>query len=148
MDRPEDKDKSTPTTEPDPAPKDTAAAFFPDFATVRVALDAGHIGVWSWDIATNAVTWSSNIESICGLSPGAFDGTYSFFERDIHEEDRPKVLEAVGEALRTGGPYWVRYRAEPREGRRELWIEASGTVTIRTACPSAWSGCAKTSPSG
>jgi PAS domain S-box-containing protein len=133
MDRPEVK--RTPTTESDPAPKETAMAFFPDFATVRVALEAGKIGIWSWDIATKAVTWSSNIESICGLSPGAFDGTYSFFESDIHEEDRAKVLEAVGKALRTGGSYWVRYRVAPRDGRRELWIEATGTVTMKDGAP-------------
>jgi len=129
MDRPEVK--STPTTEPDPAPKRTAAAIFPDFATVGVALEAGQIGVWSWDVATNVVTWSTNLESIYGLSPGTFDGTYSFFERDIHEEDRTKVLDAVGEALRTGGPYRVRYRAAPRQGRSALWIEASGTVMMK-----------------
>jgi PAS domain S-box-containing protein len=130
MDRP---DVTPPiTTEPDRAPADeTARAFFPDFATVRAALEAGKIGVWSWDIAANTVVWSSNVESIFGLSPGSFDGTYAFFERDIHEEDRARIVEAVNETLRTGRPYWVRYRVAPREAREECWIEASGTVIFK-----------------
>jgi len=111
-----------------PRADETAAAFFPDFATVSAALEAGQIGVWSWDIATNMVTWSSNVETIHGLTSGTFDNTYAFFERDIHKDDRERVVEALNEALRTGRPYWVRYRAAPRENREECWIEASGAV--------------------
>ena len=134
MDRPEVKNRTP--TEPDQQPDDeTTTAFFPDFATVGAALEAGQIGIWSWDIATNVVTWSSNIEPMCGLPPGSFDGTYAFFERNIHEEDRPKVLEALDETLRTGCPYWARYRVAPRETGEERWIEATGTVTIKDGVP-------------
>ncbi len=56
--------------QPDGAPNQVAADFFPNFATVRSALEAGRIGVWSWNIATNVVTWSSNMEAIHGLPPG------------------------------------------------------------------------------
>jgi PAS domain S-box-containing protein len=132
MNRPEVKRTKTETQ---PATEQTAKEFFPDFATVRVALEAGKIGIWSWDIATNAVTWSSNIESICSLPAGTFDGTYSFFERDIHEEDRGRVAEAVNEAMRSGGAYQVRYRAAPRDGRAERWIEVTGTVTMKDGKP-------------
>ena len=72
MDRPEAKKSATPEPERQP---DSATAFFPDFATVSAALEAGQMGIWSWDVATNATTWSSNIESMCGLPPGSFDGT-------------------------------------------------------------------------
>jgi PAS domain S-box-containing protein len=127
--------KGAPTFEAVRPPDQPAAAFFPDFATVRAALEAGEIGIWSWDIATNAVTWSSNVEAICGLSPGSFDGTYAFFERDIHEEDRARIVEAVNDSLRTGRPYWVRYRVNRREQREECWLEASGNVTFKDGSP-------------
>ena len=128
--------KSPAKTEPDRAAGETsAAAFFPDFATVRAALEAGQIGVWSWEVATNMVTWSSNMEAIHGLAPGTFDGTYAFFERDIHTDDRARVVEAVNEALTTGRPYWVRYRVTSRENREEHWIETSGTVTFKDGAP-------------
>lgn len=114
---------------------DAATACFPDFATVRVALETGQIGIWCWDLTSEGLTWWSNIESVYGLQPGEFDGTYAFFQRDIHEEDRAKVEETVSEALRTGGRYCVRYRVAPRPERQELWIEATGTVTMRDGKP-------------
>jgi PAS domain S-box-containing protein len=129
MDGPEVK--STTTAEPGRAAAEAAVAFFPDFATVHGALEAGQIGVWSWDVTTNVVTWSSNVEAIHGLPPGTFDGTYAFFERDIHKDDRAAVVEAVNKAMRTGRPYWVHYRVVPRENGVECWIEASGTVAFR-----------------
>jgi PAS domain S-box-containing protein len=133
MEMPEVKD--TTTSEPVGTADKSAEAFFPDFATVRAALEAGEIGIWSWDVATDVVTWSSNVEAIYGLPPDAFDGTYAFFERDIHEEDRARIVEAVNDSLHTGRPYWVRYRVNPREHREECWIEASGTVTFKDGSP-------------
>jgi PAS domain S-box-containing protein len=127
-------DKPTANSAKTPEP-DWAAAFFPNFATVRTALEAGQIGIWSWDIATNVVTWSSNMEAIHGLPSRAFDGTYAFFERDVREEDRAIVKEAVDEALRTGNPYWVRYRVVRRDRPEDCWIEASGTVVFEAGAP-------------
>ena len=120
--------KSVSVVQPEGAPDQVAAGFFPHFATVRSALEAGRIGVWSWDLATNTVTWSSNMEAIHRLAPGTFDGTYAFFERDVHEEDRPRVVQAIKDALQTGKPYWVRYRVIPGQQREDCWIEASGQV--------------------
>ena len=134
MDRP--KVKKTATAEPERRPEDEiATAFFPDFATVSAALEAGQMGIWSWDVTTNAVTWSRNIESMCGLPPGSFDGTYAFLARDIHDEDRPAVLAAIDETLRTGCPYRVRYRVAPQVYGEDRWIEAAGTLTIEDGAP-------------
>src|SRR5579872_4705187 len=110
-------------------------SYFPDFPTVCTALEAGRVGVWSWDIASNTVMWSSNVEAIHGLPPGAFDGTYAFFERDIHEDDRVRVRETLDAALRTGERYWVRYRVVPRDKREECWIEATGTMICENGKP-------------
>jgi len=132
MDRPE---ANTTATAPSRAPENGAASFFPDFASVRTALGAGQVGVWCWDVATNKVTWSSNLESIHDLPPGSFDGTFSFFQGIVHEEDRARVQAAIGEALQTGRPYVVRYRIAPRDRRHEIWIEATGAVALRDGKP-------------
>jgi PAS domain S-box-containing protein len=133
MDRPAGNSS---TKEPERTPgEEPATAFFPDFATVRAALEAGQIGIWSWDLATNAVSWSSNVESICGFSQESFDGTFASFALGIHEEDRARVLEAFNETLRTGHPYRLRYRIAPRPGGDNIWIEATGTVTFKDGAP-------------
>ncbi len=122
--------KSMAVAQPDGAPSRAAADFFPNFGTVRSALEAGRIGVWSWDIATNLVTWSSNMEAIHGLPPGSFDSTYAFFEHTVHEGDRPRVMQAIRDTLESGKPYWVRYRVTPRPQREDCWIEATGELVF------------------
>ncbi|MGO9045619.1 MAG: PAS domain-containing protein [Xanthobacteraceae bacterium] len=127
--------QSVTIAQPDEVTNEVVAAFFPNFATVRAALEAGRIGVWSWEIATGAVTWSSNMEAIHGVPPGSFDGTYAFFERDVHEDDRGRVVQAIEQALHSGAPYWVRYRIVPRDKREACWIEASGRVVFEHGVP-------------
>jgi PAS domain S-box-containing protein len=105
-----------------------AKDFFPNFATVRTSLEAAQIGIWSWDVASDAVTWSSNLEPIHGLPPGSFDGTYRCLIENIHAEDRANVEASLREALRTHAAYRARYRAPRRDGQGECWLEATGTV--------------------
>ncbi len=134
MDAP-DRSKSK-TREPDDrSAEETATEFFPNFATVRAALEAGHIGVWCWDIPTDKVTWSSNLESIHRMPAGSFDGTYAGFEKDIHRDDQANVAASLREALRSHGPYRARYRTSPHEDRDECWLESSGTVAVRDGAP-------------
>jgi two-component sensor histidine kinase len=103
-------------------------AFFPDFATIRAALEGARIGVWCWDVAADKVTWSSNLEAIHRLPPGGFDGTLAGFLRAVHPDDRSSVETAVREALRTLAPYRMRYRLRARDGDEEFWLEASAMV--------------------
>jgi PAS domain S-box-containing protein len=124
------------SSESDGQPAEQAAKeFFPNFATVRAALEAGQIGVWCWDIASNTVTWSSNLETIHGMQAGSFDGTYAGFENDIRGDDQANVAAVVQEALRTRVPYRARYRTSPREGREERWLESSGVVDVKDGAP-------------
>jgi PAS domain S-box-containing protein len=130
-----DRSKSKIAEPNDRRAEKTANEFFPNFTTVRAALEAAGIGVWSWDIATNTVTWSSNLEAIHHLPPGSFDGTYAGFERDIHRDDRAAVAASIEEALRTHVTCRVRYRVSPRKGREEHWLEASAIAADKDGTP-------------
>ncbi len=110
-------------------------AFFADVQSLGRALEAGRIGVWSWDITSDKVTWSSNLESIHGLPAGSFPDTFRFFQQDIHPDDRPGVRAAIDEALRTGDPYSVRYRLPGPRPDGERWIRAMGAVFHKHAAP-------------
>src|SRR4029079_9135848 len=71
---------------------------------IETALESGKIGIWSWDIAANKINWSSNLEEIHHLPPGSFDGSFSFFQNDIHPDDRSSVLAAIAESPRRRKP--------------------------------------------
>ena len=64
---------------------------------VRLALEAGQLGVWEWDIAAGRVRWSPRLEAIHGLAPGTFRGTVEAFHADIHPDDRQVVRAMFSE---------------------------------------------------
>jgi PAS domain S-box-containing protein len=130
-----DREKSPKLESSRQAADGAATEFFPNFATVRAALEAAQIGIWCWDIATNKVTWSSNLETIHRMPAGSFDGTYAGFERDIRSDDLLTVEASIKEALRTQGAYRARYRLVQRDGSEDCWLESSGTVATKDGVP-------------
>jgi two-component sensor histidine kinase len=109
--------------------------FFPDAGLVCVALEAGQIGVWSWDISSSKATWSSNLEDVCGLARGSLDGAGMILENDVHPDDWPAVTAAMQEALRTRTPRRVQYRLVAKPGEDERWIETLATVAVVDGVP-------------
>src|SRR5207302_10241834 len=49
-----------------------------------LALEAGRMGTWEWDIAGNRVAWSPALEAMHGLAAGTFPGTLEAFRQEIH----------------------------------------------------------------
>lgn len=95
-------------------------------ARLSLALRAGRMGVWEWDSETGKARWSPMLEQIHGLQPGSFGGTFEEFERDIHPDDRARVLKNIRRAL-DGADYHIEYRIVRPEGE-VLWLEARGQV--------------------
>jgi PAS domain S-box-containing protein len=108
----------------------TRPGFFPDHAIVYSALENSKIGVWSWDIESNRVTWSGNLEEIHCLQKGSFDSTFAAFENDIHPDDRTHVRTELQEALRSQTPRRMLYRLPPRDDSPERWIESIATAAM------------------
>jgi PAS domain S-box-containing protein len=93
---------------------------------LRLALDAGYMGHWDWDLASGEVRWSENLERLCGLVPGSFGGTYEDFLAVIHPDDRGPVDDAADVALATGQQECV-YRITRPDGSIR-WLEDKGRV--------------------
>src|SRR5262245_20285220 len=105
-----------------------ATPSFTDLDSMGLALEAGGIGVWSWDIKTDAVTWMGNLAEIHGIRTADWSGTFSTFQKVIHSEDQPEVIAAVQESLRSRKPYHVVYRLTPQDEHEDRWIEAMASV--------------------
>ena len=110
--------------------QDQAAELFADFTTIHQALEAAQLGVWSWDLATNAVNCSSNLAALHGLPPGSFDGSYAGFLNCIHEEDRDAVNAALQEAVQKQSAFRTRYRVAHTASSDERWLATSGAVFV------------------
>lgn len=96
------------------------------------ALAAAQMGAWEWDLVSDRVNWSDSVESIFGMSPGSFDGTYQAYLNCVHPDDFPIATQAVNRSLETGTEYEVETRICTQEGSIR-WIAAKGAV-IRASC--------------
>ena len=108
-------------------------------ARLRFALDAAEMGTWDWDLATNDVVWSDNLARIHGLPPGSFDGTFASYEKEIHPDDRERVLASVRRALTEGAPHDVEYRLVAPDGTIR-WCEGKGRVEYDGERPASMTG--------
>lgn len=103
---------------------DVGKDFFPDQQRLQAALGAAGVGVWSWDLASDRVDWSSNLEAIHHLPPGSFDGTLQFVLQEAHPDERAQVLAAIESVRANGRTRRILYRLTPRPGVEELWMES------------------------
>jgi PAS domain S-box-containing protein len=94
---------------------------------LRFALGAAEMGTWELDLSSQRIRWSDNLERIHGLAPGTFDGSFAAYEKEIHPEDRARVLASVQRAVSEGVPHDVEYRIVAPDGTIQ-WVEGKGDV--------------------
>ncbi len=95
----------------------------------QLALSAGGLGTWRWDMATGTTVWDERLEQLFGLEPGSFDGTYDTYLSLIHPDDRGAVLEQVEHAIDEHGTYRIEHRVVWPDASVH-WIVGAGGVTI------------------
>lgn len=96
---------------------------------LRLALEAGAMGAWEWDIRSGCVTWSQTLEAIHGLAPGTFPGTFEGYQRDIHFEDRDRVRETIRRTVQAREGHELQYRIIRPDGAIR-WLEARGRLEL------------------
>jgi PAS domain S-box-containing protein len=104
---------------------------------LRMSLDAANVGTWDWNIRTGEVRWSENLERIHGQEPGFFRGTFQGFLDGVHPDDRPRVLDAIQNAIVAGGTYEVEYRSYRSDGTT-MWLGGRGRVSHDESGEPAW----------
>ena len=75
-----------------------------------LALAAGRMGTWDWDVAADRVVWDEQECRLFCLRPGDPPPTGDAFFATVHPEDRGALVEACERAARTGEGYEVEYR--------------------------------------
>ena len=96
---------------------------------LRLALEAAGMGTWSWDIDTNQVQWSEQVELIFGLAPGEFDGRYETYSAFLHPDEHPLMEKAISEALGSGSEYEVEHRITRTDGKVR-WLHGKGKALL------------------
>lgn len=99
---------------------------------LQIALDAGRMGAWEWNIGTGEVIWSPGLQALHHIEPGTFGGTFADFKRDIHPDDLPLIELEIARAMQTREDYHIVYRIRLPNGQIR-WMEAFGQFSPQGA---------------
>jgi two-component system cell cycle sensor histidine kinase/response regulator CckA len=94
-----------------------------------LALSAGSMGVWEWNLNTNTVKWSEGLERIAGLEPGTFGGTLDAFHAIVNQEDNATASAQLRDAIESGSD---QFESEFRLNRPDgtfRWVATRGRVS-------------------
>ncbi len=86
-------------------------------ARLRLATEAGEIGIWDWDITRNQVTWSDRVYRLHGLAPGEFGGRVEDFSALVHPDDRADLAQKIERAVAEAGGFSAEFRVKLPDGR-------------------------------
>ena len=100
---------------------------------LNLALAAGRMGAFEWDITADRVSWSSELERIHGLEPDTFEGSFEAFRRDVYPPDADRLASAIAAVLEApDSTYDVEYRIRRGDGTLR-WLGATGRVLVDSA---------------
>jgi PAS domain-containing protein len=103
-------------------------------AAMRLALAAGRIGIWHWDIATEAVLWDGALCVVYGLSPAEAPRTAPEFLGLVIPDDRDATVRTVSHGLE--GAAAIEHRFHASVGGRTFWIyDRAHVIRDRDARP-------------
>jgi two-component system, cell cycle sensor histidine kinase and response regulator CckA len=92
-----------------------------------LAQQAGKIGTFEWNLQTDRVTWSAELEALYGLAAGSFGHQHDRWLAAIHPEDRSQVTEALAHSQRSStGLDWEFQILTPAGDTR--WIAVKSNI--------------------
>lgn len=96
-------------------------------AQLEQAQRMAHIGSFEWEMQSNTLTWSDELQRIYGLDPGQFPGTYEGFLERVHPDDAELTKSMIFDALRKGGPFAYEHRIVRTDGSVRM-LQTRGDV--------------------
>jgi PAS domain S-box-containing protein len=91
----------------------------------RLAMDAGRVGTFDWDLRTGELTWDDPLLAIFGYRAGEFDSTIAGFSARVHPDDVDRVTDALQTCIDAVGEFDAEYRVVRPDGTTR-WVQARG----------------------
>ena len=94
---------------------------------LTLAQKAAKIGTFEWNIQTDEVTWTEELEALYGLTPGSFGGKYDNWAQKLYPGDRARAEQEVRKAATEGTELDTEFRILWTDGSLH-WIAAKAHV--------------------
>jgi PAS domain S-box-containing protein len=83
---------------------------------MQIANDSAGIGVWEWDLETNALIWDDWMYKLYGIETKLFSGAYEAWEKSVHPEDIEDAKAKLEAAVAETGVYDTEFRVIRPDG--------------------------------
>lgn len=77
---------------------------------LKLATQAGGIGVWEWDIVQDNLIWDEHMMELYHITEDEFSGSSDIWVRFIHPDDFKQTDKTFRESLKTTGLFSAEYR--------------------------------------
>jgi PAS domain S-box-containing protein len=94
-----------------------------------LALAAGQMGSWDWDLVTNDCTWDEGQFRICGLDPSEGTTTHERLDALLHPDDREPWKQALRTTAAQGTSCTIEFRVIRPSGEMR-WCIATAAATL------------------
>jgi PAS domain S-box-containing protein len=92
---------------------------------LRLALAAGRMATWDWDVRADTVRWSNDHETLWREHCDTFEATVQAVMRHVHPEDRRLLRTALERALKNGASCETEFRVRWPSGTN-AWVALRG----------------------
>jgi signal transduction histidine kinase/CheY-like chemotaxis protein len=100
---------------------------------LELAQKAAKSGTFEWNIQSNQVTWTTELETLYQLPSGGFGGTINDWIQMIHPDDQDRVKHDLWQTVRTQRSLDIEFRI--CHNNEIHWIAARGSVFCENAKP-------------
>lgn len=92
-----------------------------------LAQKIGKIGTFEWDIQSETLIWTEEMEALYGFRPGQFGGRYDDWLAVVHGDDQEGFAQAVHSTATNGADFMTEFRIVLPDGQVR-WIVAKAQV--------------------
>ena len=77
---------------------------------LRLATQAGNIGIWEFDVVNNKLLWDKQMCALYGLTANTFGGDYESWRKTIHPDDAERTHIELQASIKEGKGYSSEFR--------------------------------------
>jgi PAS domain S-box-containing protein len=96
---------------------------------LELAMEAGEIGTFDWNIRADEVVWTEHSKSTVGQRSGVARGAYENWRKRINPDDLAVCEAGIQEAVRNQHRHWqAEYRVSAAEAGEQRWVNSRGHI--------------------
>ena len=94
---------------------------------LSLAVKAGGVGIWDWDIVSDKLTWDDQMYALYGVNKADFTNAYEAWVNGVYEADKQRSNDAIKMAIKGEKEFNTEFRVQHTNGQIRI-IKALATV--------------------